>query len=136
VQPGDALRWKPLDMYAVAFVSRYNDFQHDQFIINAGSSQVVTGIIPAHNNANLFSVYPDPAQDDVQVKLMLTNAGDTKVELLTFDGKSVQENLYSNLPAGENDLKINFAGLAGGIYLVKIISPDGISISKIVHENF
>lgn len=132
VQPGMASRWKPLDISAIAFVSTFDDFPHQQSIVNAGSVKAVTGIENESSSMQL-TVYPNPAGEKAQVKFLLAAQGKVAAELLTIDGKRISENEYTSLKAGENTLDLNLAGLAGGIYLLKITQPGGVSICRISH---
>lgn len=134
LQQGNALRWKPLDISAVAFVSVYNDFPHNQFVVNATSAPMTTGIISNDESGSFISVYPNPAGKEVTLKILLKTEGDVQAELFNIEGQRIFNNEYTGLMIGENTLRINMSGLADGIYIMKIITPDGVVSCKIVHR--
>jgi hypothetical protein len=134
VQQGYALRWKPLDISAVAFVSAYDDFPHNQFIVNAASTPIVTDVASIPGNNNFISVYPNPAADEAVVKIILGNGGEVTTELFSIEGKLIFENDHGKLAAGENNLALDLSGLSEGIYLLKVTTADGVTSCKIVHR--
>lgn len=135
VQAGYAMRWKPLDISAVAFVSVYDDFPHNQFIVNAGTGSIVTNVLSYFGNSNMISVYPNPADEEIGVKIILKNAGDVKMELFSLEGQLLISSEYEKLGIGENNIVLNLSGFSEGVYILKVTSVGGTSACKIVHRN-
>jgi hypothetical protein len=80
--------------------------------------QVVAGI-----------VYPNPVKEEARISVTLSNSTLLKVELFTMAGQRV----YSQEMAagtGENRITIPAAGIANGVYVLKISSLDGSLITR------
>ena len=68
---------------------------------------------------NDFVVFPNPATNQVQIKIASTDIA--KVQLLDLSGKVfTEENFSSNLST-----IINLNGIAKGIYLIRIVDKNG-----------
>jgi len=74
-------------------------------------------------------VYPDPVREDASISLHLNSTTNLILELSNMAGQLVYR---QQLPAatGENLVKIPAAGLANGIYTLKIYSRDGLIIAR------
>ncbi|MEX2483841.1 MAG: M43 family zinc metalloprotease [Brumimicrobium sp.] len=75
-----------------------------------------------------FSVYPNPATDEANVKFTVENTQSANVEILNTVGQVVSEN---NIKAqtGENLVMLNTSKLESGVYMVRV-SIDGIQQVK------
>ena len=80
-----------------------------------------------HNN---LKVYPVPADQDLQVELLLSSFDDVKIELFDLTGKAV---VSENQPRAiyDNHYTISTAELENGIYLLKVTQGDQISTVKV-----
>ncbi len=83
---------------------------------------------------SISGLYPNPTQS--QLNVVLQSPTTQKVELVISDiaGKVVQQQTLQ-LQKGENNNVVNVAGLAKGIYVVKVVCANGCeSVSKFVKE--
>ncbi|MFN0032735.1 MAG: Omp28-related outer membrane protein [Flavobacteriales bacterium] len=94
---------------------------------------VVTGITEtAAPDAN-FNIYPNPASDVCFVTTQFENATEVNMEVYSTDGKLVASKYYGKL-TGANNLPINTAEWAEGIYTLKM-SADGQMTTKKLIKN-
>lgn len=74
-----------------------------------------------------FSIYPNPASDFINVKLNNQNFENTQIEIYNTLGKLCKsEKVVSSLST------IRLENLPSGIYLIKLISNNRISVDKII----
>ena len=86
------------------------------------------GIDDVNYNNNL-AVYPNPANKEVSVKLLLTSHLDVKVELIDMNGKTVVTEDVKN--TFNNTYTLNTQGLENGVYIVKVTNGDEVNTSKV-----
>jgi hypothetical protein len=68
-------------------------------------------------------IYPNPARDAVKVLVSAVEAGDASVQVFNLNGQLVLS-ASEAIAAGTNELNLNVAGLANGIYTVKVAMSD------------
>ncbi|MCB0704520.1 MAG: T9SS type A sorting domain-containing protein [Saprospiraceae bacterium] len=93
----------------------------EPFIIE---NQVGTSWLLSNNSMNLF---PNPAKDEFEVKLVLPEARDAQLQLFDLTGRMIR--LEDSKTAGQHHWRIGVEDLPSGIYLVRI-QVEGQSISK------
>ena len=75
-------------------------------------------------SANQLSIYPNPAQDELFIK---SDSPIKKVEIYSSTGTlQLSDNNFNG--------KISIYNLLKGIYIVKVYTDTGLSVSKIVKE--
>ncbi len=84
----------------------------------------VTGIDNANNDNINLRIYPNPAKDNVVIR---SDAAIKQIEIASLAGKVI----YSHNVAGAYDHTVNVANFAQGIYIVKTITANGISLQKL-----
>ncbi|MCF8465535.1 MAG: T9SS type A sorting domain-containing protein [Flavobacteriales bacterium] len=77
-----------------------------------------------------FGIYPNPTTDNFTLVLD-KNSNVQSVSLLSLEGKLIMD-LTNMITAGNQKVEIGTANLAPGVYLVSVISADGIGTQKIV----
>jgi hypothetical protein len=78
-----------------------------------------------------FSVYPNPASNDLFIDLKLANvAKSISIKLTDVTGRIVREQSAINVQ--NETVKINVAQLPSGVYLTKIETPEGSTTKKII----
>ncbi len=93
---------------------------------------VVTGMNNA-NNVEAIELYPNPTSDNLFVKAGINVNSTIQVSFTDVAGRLVQQNSFNNLNAGQNQ-SINIAGLAKGVYFVKVKTAKSENIQRIVVE--
>jgi hypothetical protein len=78
------------------------------------------------------SLYPNPAQDVLNISLSSDRQQQVGISILTVDGKVVMRG--SGSVNGSEFLPVNVSKLAKGFYLVRISTPEGVLVKKIVIE--
>lgn len=68
-------------------------------------------------------LYPNPARDAVKVLVAAVESGDAGVQVFNLNGQLVLS-ASEVVTAGTNELNLNVAGLANGIYTVKVALSD------------
>lgn len=70
-----------------------------------------------------LSVSPNPAHSRARVSVSLDAADTAVVELVDLQGRTVRVLADQPLPAGESAIDVDTAGLAAGLYLVRLRTP-------------
>lgn len=78
-------------------------------------------------DANLFTVYPIPAKDFLNIETV--NQKNCRLSIQTINGQEVQKQLLEN-----TFTQINISSLKSGIYLVKLTTDDAVWVEMIVKE--
>lgn len=80
--------------------------------------------------ADQLNIYPNPAQDQININLG-NNEREMEIRLLNLNGKSVRKMMRTGLNEIES---INLSGLENGIYLLHLTDGDQSIIRKIVKQ--
>jgi hypothetical protein len=86
--------------------------------------------IESKSNKIDFSLAPNPAQDQVNVKLNQLNAATTKIIITNAVGQLVYE--HNNVNSNLSNLNISTSDLEKGIYFVSVIQNDQTFTKKLV----
>lgn len=95
------------------------------------NANVVTGI----NNINFdssFSIFPNPAKNNVYVKLNNATNANCVIEIVNAMGQTVQVNNLGN--NSEISTSVSISNLSAGIYFVKTTLGDKVSARKLIVE--
>jgi hypothetical protein len=79
-----------------------------------------------------LSVYPNPANDEVNVSFNLSNEALVNVTVTDLAGKIVYTSKGENNVAGAHSIKINSSNFSDGVYLVNFKANNEVSTQKIV----
>lgn len=83
---------------------------------------------------NFISIYPNPANDDFEIRIRAQGCEDAAVQLFNLSGKLVRDKQVKLMP-GQDKVKMEKEGLQKGIYFVNVVFPDGEQCSaKLVVE--
>lgn len=71
--------------------------------------------------------FPNPAQNNTRVPVVLKSAASVKIMLLDVNGKQLQVQAFGTLPVGEHILDLDLRGIDAGMYIyrVKVMTPEG-----------
>lgn len=76
------------------------------------------------------NVFPNPANELVNVKITSERAGNATVQLISVDGRAVHTEVVNLLPGG-NTTTINTTSLPAGVYLVQVTGENRVSTTKL-----
>ena len=107
------------DLIAVVWVQ---DFTTKKVLQSAFSS-VTIGMDEAERANLITAVYPNPAQDQVNINLNMEQSENVKVSIFNTLGQTVYSKNYGSL-SGVNTLNIHLDNVSNGVYFVKIIVGD------------
>lgn len=79
-----------------------------------------------------LSVYPNPANDEVNVSFSLSNEALVNVTVTDLAGKVVYSSEAENNVAGAHSIKINSSNFSDGVYMVNFKANNEVSTQKIV----
>ena len=72
-----------------------------------------------------ISIYPNPAND----KLQITGVTSGTVEIINTKGQIV-----TSLTAADTKTAIDISGLSDGVYIIKIMTDQGIVVKKLIKQ--
>ncbi|MDT3741201.1 MAG: T9SS type A sorting domain-containing protein [Candidatus Kapabacteria bacterium] len=88
--------------------------------LNPADDEVIRGGI---------EIFPNPAAGAVSLKFNLKDNSDVSIKILNFLGKEIDNYKFKNLKSGTNLLHLNITELQPGIYIGKLFSSTGQSLT-------
>lgn len=85
--------------------------------ITVSTCNITTGLNTITANENLLSIYPNPANDKINVQLLSGNINDLRIEIMDVIGKNVMIINLKNLENTSGQL-INVSSLPKGVYIL------------------
>ncbi len=79
----------------------------------------------------LVSAYPNPFNPSTVIGYQVSVFGKTRLAVYDVLGREVAVLVDATLPAGEHEVRFDAAGLASGIYLVRLQTPSGVVTTPI-----
>ncbi|MEO6168847.1 MAG: T9SS type A sorting domain-containing protein [Chitinophagales bacterium] len=79
-----------------------------------------------------LEIYPNPSYGNTTLHFNLSQSSHATIKIFDVNGREVSSMLNSTYEAGNHSLQINTASFARGIYLVQMISADGIQNGKLL----
>jgi hypothetical protein len=107
------------DLIAVVWVQDYAT----KDVIQSAFSSVTIGMDEAERANLITAVYPNPAQDQVNINLNMEQTENVSVRIFNTLGQVVYNNNYGSM-SGMNTLNIQLDNLTDGVYFVKIVVGD------------
>ena len=77
------------------------------------------------------NVFPNPAQDILNIQVLNDKSADASVRILTVDGKEMMDKSF-RVVDGLQTMSVNVAGLPAGMYFVKVSTDEGIVVEKVM----
>jgi thiol-disulfide isomerase/thioredoxin len=102
-----------------------SDWFFDDININA-----VTGIEESLAD-NLFSVFPNPVNDQLNVGFNLDATTTVTVNVYNTIGKLVSSRLIEAMAAGKQTIQISTAGFENGMYMVELIAGENREVKRV-----
>ncbi|MCC6372979.1 MAG: T9SS type A sorting domain-containing protein [Bacteroidia bacterium] len=136
--PSDATHWKKEIFTLPGFnkssvlvkLVTTSDHGNNLYVDNINLSQAsLLGIKPVLKTENNLLVYPNPANDVVNVQVQSENASQAKVTVVNMIGQTVYEKNLS-LHAGATTLHFDTKDFASGVYSVMVETNKGVVVQK------
>jgi hypothetical protein len=118
--------------YLVAFGNNSISFQGGAFTdkdVNEIGYDIV-GVEDHVDRIDQFKVFPNPADNRLNVTFGLKKGGDVEITLLSMEGKVVEHSV-KDYSAGEVTLQVDVSSLKRGLYLLKVRAGDALKVSKV-----
>lgn len=77
------------------------------------------------------NVFPNPAQDILNIQVLNDKSADASVRILTIDGKEMMDKSFQVVD-GLQTVSLNVARLPVGMYFVKVSTEEGIVVEKVM----
>lgn len=77
-----------------------------------------------------LNIYPNPAQDLVNLNIPVTSQGNINIELFNVIGSKVAVIYNGNLSSGVHQIRYNTGGLDKGIYFIKLSSQNNKPVTR------
>jgi len=81
---------------------------------------------------SLSSVYPNPFNNLATIQYALPRAAEVSIQIFDINGNLVDHSVDGAKSAGYHKVVLNGENLAGGIYFIKMISPEYNNVRKAV----
>lgn len=108
-----------------------NPVENSYLYVDNLSFSGVTGINEVKLNAQL-NIYPNPVSTgELTVKLEGVNAPVTTVQLFDLQGKETRQFAVKNL---NGTLTLDIADLSKGPYIIKLVTAEGVAVSRFVKQ--
>lgn len=101
-------------------------------IFRSGS---LVGIDETSSGINNVMLFPNPVQDQANLRVVLARAGAVEIKIYSLQGDLVQHIAPKNFGAGENSILINTSKMSTGTYVVNAISGTSAFSQKMVVIN-
>lgn len=90
----------------------------------------ITGLVQDHSVA-VLSLFPNPAQDQLNLIYALRQAGDVSIQIVSADGSEQQAALrQTGLAADIHGISLSVSDLPNGIYLIKVTANGRTAIRR------
>jgi len=96
------------------------------------ATSVITGIQSSILNSNSISVYPNPANQVLNVRFNNIKAGTADMQIMDITGRMITETQSEVNPGSITHL--NIEGLSSGVYFVKVTSNGSSQVVKFIKE--
>jgi len=107
----------------------YFTFDPSVYITGTGSEQV------KGKGLSLVRVFPNPSKGSPYADIEIQSGSIEQVQLQDLEGKTIRTILAKPLEEGnQNRVRLNFNGLAKGIYLIRVQAKSGVQFGKMMVE--
>lgn len=85
------------------------------------------------NEENSFTVYPNPADSEVNINFYLTEPADVGISIINYIGQAVLQNsVKKKLDSGSHTIKVPVESLSKGVYLARIKINNNVFVKKLI----
>jgi hypothetical protein len=89
-----------------------------------------TGIKNIKSSDNTLTLYPNPAQDRINIEQTDNQSGETMVSIFNMQGKELLNNTFRN----QNVMTLTIGTLSKDIYFVKVINNMNVTVMKFIKQ--
>lgn len=80
-----------------------------------------------------FNVYPNPANESINVAVSLTNSENTVINLVDISGKTIRTMSLGNIQ-GDKNITLDLNDLTTGVYFIELVNEAGKQVKKFVKK--
>jgi hypothetical protein len=100
--------------------------------VQESATDGISNIVPVNTS---FSVFPNPAKEQINIAYSLKNAANVEVNMFSMDGRKVSTLLNSMVSEGNHTQNVMLpANVSRGIYLIQLTSNGQSTVQRIVVE--
>ncbi|MEL6868077.1 MAG: T9SS type A sorting domain-containing protein, partial [Bacteroidota bacterium] len=81
-----------------------------------------------------IQIYPNPANEWVQIDLQLPQSAYTQIELINSTGQHLKILAAQTFPQGRSPIRFSMADLASGMYLIAIRQGEAVEMRKLIKQ--
>jgi len=81
---------------------------------------------------NELDIYPNPAKGQTTIHISLANTSHVNLKVFDMSGKEIKALLNSDMVQGDHSIHLNTTGLTPGMYVVSMVTPQGIRNAKLI----
>lgn len=107
-------------------VTSHNALPHEGVINGVGIGETTTGVV----TASVGMPYPNPASSSLSFPVSLSGPGAVEIRIFDLSGRTVDEVSTEELPSGSHTLVWNASEAPAGVYVARISSPCGGTVSR------
>ncbi|MEO9533712.1 MAG: T9SS type A sorting domain-containing protein [Crocinitomicaceae bacterium] len=89
--------------------------------------------LEAEGTTDKFSVYPNPANEQINVAISLTNSENTVINVVDISGKVIKTMNLGNVQ-GDKNLTISLDNMTTGVYFIEMVNEAGKQVKKFVKK--
>lgn len=78
-----------------------------------------------------FNLYPNPASNDIQLSLELSQTSNVRLEVYSIVGSVVYQRDFGTLPSGVFNQTIALQGIANGMYQFRVLTDHGQTVRRV-----
>ncbi len=124
-----------IDLFNYETEATLSSDQGDSGTTNLGNSGIVVignmvDVVDPQLGLSSVSVFPNPADQEANVRITTERAGSARVELFSIDGRRALQQTV-NLTPGRNQTTLNTANLPSGVYVVRVFGATQLSTTKL-----
>ena len=103
----------------------------DVVVGTAGGQEIFANVVEVAG-FGLSSAYPNPFNPTTSMNLSVAEAGNVTVQVYNLVGQVVSTLADEYMGVGSHSITWNASDLASGVYLVKAVSQDNVSVQKVM----
>jgi hypothetical protein len=88
---------------------------------------------PFLDKAQIGNNFPNPFSSYTRIPITIPRQMDVHLSVVSILGKSVQTILNESRSTGYYEIELHPNGLASGVYFIRLVSEDGVSLNKITY---